>query len=281
MLGELCDRYGIDTISLANVIGLAFFLYQEGVLTQSHSNGQQLTWGDSEVVESLVHMTVNREGLGELLAQGSKALAERFHLGDVAAQVNDLEMPYHDPRGLSGMGLVYATSPRGACHNQSDYFLVDALGQTFEDIGINFFGRQAGAEKAFNVARHQDWRTVSNSLIICNFANVAPHKVLNLVNEVTGFDYSIGELITVGERAWNLKRLINHRLGLTRENDRLPKHLLIPLPDGGTAGYVPPFDEMINAYYKARGWDPETGRPSPERLHTLDLDEYSSATWSE
>jgi len=278
MLGELCDRYGIDTISLANVIGLAFFLYQEGVLTQSHSNGQQLTWGDSEVVERLVHMTVNREGLGELLAGGSKALAEHFDLGDVAAQVNDLEMPYHDPRGLSGMGLVYATSPRGACHNQSDYFLVDAFGQTFEDIGIDFFGRQSGVEKAFNIARHQDWRTVSNSLIMCYFANVAPHMVLNLVNEVTGFDYSIGELITVGERAWNLKRLINHRLGLTKENDRLPKHILNPLPDGGSAGYVPPFDEMLIAYYKARGWDPDTGRPTPERLQTLDLDEYPSAT---
>lgn len=278
-LGELCDRYGVDTISISNVIGLAFFLYNNGVLTQSHSNGQQLIWGDSEAVECLVHMTVNREGLGELLAQGSKALAEYFNLNDVAAQVNDLEMPYHDPRGLTGMGLVYATSPRGACHNQSDYFLVDAFGQTFEEIGIDFFRRQSGAEKALNVARHQDWRTVSNSLIICYFANVAPSIVLKLVNEVTGFDYSMGELITVGERAWNLKRLINHRLGLTRENDRLPEHLLKPLPDGGTAGYVPPFDEMLNAYYKARGWDPDTGRPSLERLHSLDLDEHPSASW--
>ncbi len=280
-LNELCDRYGVDTISLSNVIGLAFLLYQEGVITPSSSSGEQLIWGDSEVVERLVHSTVKREGFGDLLARGSKALAEHFNLGDMAAQVNDLEIPFHDPRGSSGMALVYATSPRGACHNQSDYFLADEFGQTYEDIGIDHYDRQAGAEKAANVARHQDWRTMNNSLILCYYANVSPQTVLNLVNQVTDFGYTIEELITVGERAWNLKRVINHRLGLTRENDRLPKHLLKPLPDGGSAGYVPPFDEMLGAYYKARGWDSETGRPSPERLQTLDLDEYVADVWGD
>ena len=280
-LNELCNRYGVDTISISNVIGLAFLLYQEGAITLSTSGGEKLIWGDSEVVERLVHSTVKREGLGDLLARGSKALAEHFKLGEMAAQVNDLEIPFHDPRGSSGMALVYATSPRGACQNQSDYFLVDAFGQTFEDIGIDFYDRQGGAEKASNVARHQDWRTVSNSLILCYFANVTPQTVLSLVNQVTDFGYTIEELLTVGERAWNLKRVINHRLGLTSENDRLPKHLLNPLPDGGSAGYVPPFDEMLSAYYKARGWDSETGRPSPERLQTLNLDEYVADIWGD
>jgi aldehyde:ferredoxin oxidoreductase len=173
------------------------------------------------------------------------------------------------------MGLSYATSPRGACHNQSDYFLVDVFGQTFEEIGIDFFGRQAGAEKSLNVKRHQDWRTLCNSLVLCYFANVAPETVRQLVNDVTGFAYTLEELIEVGERSWNLKRLLNHRLGLTRKNDHLPGHVLQSLSDGGSAGYVIPFSEMLDAYYEARGWDPKTGYPKPELLQKLGLERYA------
>ncbi|GAG01898.1 unnamed protein product, partial [marine sediment metagenome] len=150
------------------------------------------------------------------------------------------------------------------------------FGHTIEEIGINFYPRQAGAEKAANVARLQDWRTLCNALVLCNFANVPPESVLELINCVTGFDYNLDELVAIGERAWNLKRVINHRLGLTGKNDRLPGHLLKPLPDGGSAGYVPPFKEMLAAYYQFRGWDPETGRPTSERLESLDLTERIS-----
>ena len=281
MLGDLCDRYGMDTISISNIIGLAFYLYMEGILTKADTDGVPLIWGDMEVIERLVHQTVHREGLGGLLAKGSKALAEHFHVPEMAVQVNGLEVAYHDPRGASGMALVYATSPRGACHNQSDYFMVDTFGHTVEEIGIDFYPRQAGAEKAANVARLQDWRTLCNALVLCNLANVPPESVLDLINYVTGFDYSLDELVALGERAWNLKRVINHRLGLTGKNDRLPKQLLKPLPDGGSAGYVPPFKEMLAAYYQVRGWDPETGRPTSERLESLDLSDWISDNWTD
>jgi aldehyde:ferredoxin oxidoreductase len=91
--------------------------------------------------------------------------------------VNGLEVAYHDPRGVSGMGLVYATSPRGACHNQSDYFFVD-WGHTDESIGIGYYERHARAEKSANVARHQDWRSVYNSLVMCIFSNVSPQMLV-------------------------------------------------------------------------------------------------------
>ena len=281
MLGDLCDRYGLDTISISNVIGLAFYLYMEGILTKTDTDGVPLIWGNADATECLVHQTVRREGLGGLLAQGSKALAEHFHVPETAAQVNGLEVAYHDPRGASGMALVYATSPRGACHNQSDYFMVDTFGHTMEEIGIGFHARQGGAEKAASVARLQDWRTLCNALVLCTFANVPPESVLELINDVTGFDFTLDEIIAIGERAWNLKRVINYRLGLTGENDRLPGHLLKPLPDGGSAGYVPPFSEMLAAYYQVRGWDPETGRPTLERLESLDLTDWISDNWTD
>jgi aldehyde:ferredoxin oxidoreductase len=277
--GDLCDRYGMDVISLSNIIGLAFLLYQEGFLTEAATGGEKLTWGEAEPVERLIHLTARKEGIGELLSRGALALADHYGVREMAAQVNNLEVPYHDPRALSGMALVYATSPRGACHNQSDYFMVDALGHTQDEIGVQFYERRSGVEKVASVALHQDWRTVGNALVMCVYANISALTLCDLIRQVTGFDYSLEELMTVGERAWNLKRVINHRLGLTNENDRLPKHLLKPLRDGGAADYVPPLTDMLVAYYQARGWDAKTGRPSPERMKSLGLDERIPDIW--
>jgi aldehyde:ferredoxin oxidoreductase len=261
----------MDTISLSNTIGLAFSLYEQGIITAADTGGLALRWGEPAAVETLVEQTALRQGLGAWLAKGSRALARHFGAEEQAVQVNGLEVAYHDPRAASGMALSYATSPRGACHNQSDYFLPDLFGMTEESLGMAFFERQAGAEKAANVAIHQNWRTLYNALVMCYFANVPPQTVVELVNAATGRDYSIKALLQVGERAWNLKRLINLRLGLTRAGDQLPKALLQPYPDGGSAGHVIPFDEMLQAYYAARGWDAATGQPSSEKLAALDL----------
>lgn len=270
-LGELCDRYGMDTISLSNTLGLACTLFERGVITEEDTGGIRLVWGDAAVAEQCVHLTARREGFGAQLAAGARALGRHYNAESEAVQVNGLEVPYHDPRGASGMALVYATSPRGACHNQSDYFLVD-IGAVEDDLGMKFIDRQAGAEKAANVARHQDWRTVANALVLCIFANVPPKTVLELANAALGVDLSLAELLRCGERGWNLKRAINNRLGLTRANDTLPKALLTPYPDGGAVGYVPPLPDMLAAYYEARSWDPQTGYPTREKLAELGLD---------
>jgi aldehyde:ferredoxin oxidoreductase len=277
-LGELCDRYGMDTISAGNTIGLAFYLYKQGVITSKDTGGLELRWGDVEVIERLIHLIAQREGIGEVLAHGSRFLGRYFGAEEEAVQVNGLEVAYHDPRGVSGMALVYATSPRGACHNQSDYFMVD-WGNTNEEAGIGYFSRHDGAEKAANVARHQDWRTVYNSLVMCIFANVSPSTQVELINAACGLEWNVDDMLRCGERGWNLKRAINNRLGLTRENDKLPKALLEPYAEGGAEGYVIPFDEMIKAYYAARGWDPGTGRPTNEKLLSLGLDDVAKDLW--
>ena len=277
-LGELCDRYGMDTISMGNTIGLAFHLYERGLIKTRDTGGLELNWGDIEIVERLIHLTAQREGFGEVLAKGSRFLGRYFGVEEEAVQVNGLEVAYHDPRGVSGMALSYATSPRGACHNQSDYFVVD-MGTTIEEAGIGYFSRHDGAEKAANVARHQDLRTVYNSLVMCIFANVSPQVQVDLINAACGLEWDVGEMMRCGERGWNLKRGINNRMGLTRKNDKLPKTLLEPLKEGGAEGYVIPFDEMIKAYYGARGWDPGTGRPTVEKLESLGLEDVAKDLW--
>jgi aldehyde:ferredoxin oxidoreductase len=277
-LGELCDRYGMDTISTSNTIGLAFHLFELGKLTKEDTGGLELKWGDMLAVKQLVHMTARREGIGELLAQGSRQFGAAFEAEDEAVQVNGLEVAYHDPRGVSGMALSYTTSPRGACHNQSDYFMVE-LGHLEEQIGIGFFERHAQAEKASNVAKHQNWRTVSNAIVMCIFATIDPNEQVSLINAACGFDWTLDDMMEFGERSWNLKRAINIRLGLTRVNDKLPKALLTPLPEGGSEGFVPDIDAMLTAYYQHRGWDDETGKPSREKLIELGVDDVARDLW--
>ncbi len=270
-LGELCDRLGMDTISMSNTIGLSFTLYEQGQLTTEATGGLKLEWGNVEVVEECVQLTARRAGFGAQLAEGARNLGRRYSAEEEAVQVNGLEVAYHDPRGASGMALVYATSPRGACHNQSDYFIVD-IGNADEELGLQFYDRHGGKEKAANVARHQNWVTVNNALVLCVFANVSPTIILELTNAALGLDFTLDELMRCGERAWNLKRIINNRLGLTGANDKLPRALLEPYPDGGAAGFVPELDAMLSAYYTARGWDPLSGYPLREKFIDLGLE---------
>lgn len=277
-LGELCDRYGMDSISTANTIGLAFHLFEKGILTEKDTGGIILRWGDMDVIEQLVHLIGRREGIGDLLAQGSLRFAKCYGVEEEAVQVNGLEVAYHDPRGVSGMALSYATSPRGACHNQSDYFFVD-WGHTHEKLGITYFDRHDQAEKSANVARHQDWRTIFNSIVMCIFANTDPELQVKLINAACGLDWTLEDMMRCGERGWNIKRAINNRMGLTRANDKLPKALLEPFSDGGSAGYVPDLESMLMAYYDHRGWDAQTGKPSKEKLLELRLGEIANDLW--
>jgi aldehyde:ferredoxin oxidoreductase len=272
-INELCDRYGMDTISLANTIGLAFKLFEQGRITLEDSGGIKLRWGSRLAVEALVHQAAQRQGLGEWIAQGARLLGRHFGAEEEAVQVKGLEAAFHDPRGATGMALVYATSPLGASHNQSDYYLAD-IGQVEASLGLRYFDRLAGSEKAANVAIHQDWRTVSNSLVICIFANLDPVDLTALINAACGLYWGIPDLLWAGERAWNLKRVINHRLGLKRAGDDLPRAFQTPYgddPAGLPPGFTPDFQRMLEAYYQARGWDERTGIPLPQTLARLGL----------
>jgi aldehyde:ferredoxin oxidoreductase len=277
MVSELCDRYGMDTISLSNTIGLVLFLNEQGILPNDVRGDLRLEWGNPQSVERLVHLTARREGIGRFLAEGAASLAERLGATELAVQVNGLEVPYHDPRGFSGMAVVYLTSPRGACQNQGDYYLVDT-GQSMEQIGVEFYDRQDGAEKSASIAKNQDWRILGNSLVLCLLANIEPDDLVRLIAAATGFDFDLDELLLIGERSWNLKRLVNHKLGLKRLPDSLPAPLQVPLKDGASSGYVPPVEDMLQAYFEARDWDPLTTRPSSACLRKLNLKFASEET---
>ncbi|HSM70751.1 MAG TPA: aldehyde ferredoxin oxidoreductase C-terminal domain-containing protein, partial [Anaerolineales bacterium] len=145
--------------------------------------------------------------------------------------------------------------------------------------GIEFMSRHAQAEKTASVARHQDWRTIDNAIVMCIFANVEARGKVELINAACGLDWSVDDMMKFGERSWNLKRAINNRMGLTRANDKLPKALLTPFPDGGSEGFVPDIEGMLAAYYEVRSWDVETGKPTPKKLTELGLEDIAIDLW--
>ncbi|MDR3573443.1 MAG: aldehyde ferredoxin oxidoreductase family protein [Anaerolineaceae bacterium] len=269
-LGNLCDRFGMDTISAGSVIALAYLLFERGLISEVDTGGLSLHWGDASPCFPLLDLLARREGFGALLALGSRDFATRYGVPELAAQVNNLDLAMHDPRSFTGQALAYVTSPRGACHNQSDYFQVE-LGGSLEELGIPMTERDSEAGKAAYVARHQHWRTVCNSLVVCFFAVVPPQTLVDLLAAATGHAWDVEELMMAGERAWNLKRAYNCRLGLTRATEKLPRILLEPLPDGGQGGHVPDMDLLLKEYYLASGWDPASGYPLPEKLESLGL----------
>ena len=270
-LGNHCDRLGLDVISAGNTIALAYYLFDNGLLTSQDTGGLELRWGDARPCFTLLDQIAARSGLGALLAQGSRALAAHYGVESWAVQVNNLEVPMHDPRAATGMALAYVTSPRGACHNQSDFFMVET-GGSIDELDIPMGDRLGSDGKAVYVARHQDFRTVCNSLVMCFFAVVPPTTMVSLLSAASGRDWTLTEMMRAGERAWNLKRLLNYRLGLTRAQEKLPELLLRSLPDGGHSGATPDMDVLLREYYAARGWDLATGLPDASKLRELALE---------
>jgi aldehyde:ferredoxin oxidoreductase len=269
---DLCNRYGLDTISTGNMVAFAMECYERGLIGKEDL-GMELRWGDPDAIVEMVRQIGEGEGFGALLGEGVRRASERIGKGadEFAIHVKGLEVPMHDPRAFKGMGLQYATSHRGACHLRGMFYHIEQ-GERVPDLGIHKrYERFTVDDKAEPVIAMQNWHDVLDSLIMCKFAMVAPASALAMLQLVTGWEVKLQELIKVGERAYNLKRLINIRYGMTAKDDTLPKRLLsMPLPDGGCKGMVVELDRMLPSYYRARGWD-EGGVPTREKLMDLGL----------
>ena len=275
----LCDRLGLDTISTGGAIGFAHWLYEKGHITAHDTDGQALAWGDPAPVVELIHKIAARDGFGDILADGSLAVEKRYNLPGMAVQVNGLDPGMHDPRAMSGMALVYLTSPRGACHNKGDFYFVEA-GHFFPEFDIESDDYHQEEGKAPIVVTHQNYRTLVDSSGCCQFVNVPLRELSELFSAAWGEEVSLMELYTAGERIFNLKRALNLKLGLDpRQSEVFPKLWNQPLEEGGTEGFVPNWEGMLCEYYEYRQWDWNTGRPYPEILAALGLEDIAHDLW--
>ncbi len=263
----LCNELGLDTISMGNVIGCLMELVEKGRVPKELLRGLRAEWGSPEAIVELVWRTAYRSGIGDLLAEGAKRLAERFGAPELAMVVRGQELPAYDPRGVQGHGLGYATSNRGGCHLRAYMISPEVLGlpslvDRFETKG-----------KPALVKEFQDVFAVVDSSIVCKFTTFAlwTEDYAALLTAVTGWDIKPEDVLRIGERIYNAERAFNVlSFGDGREYDTLPKRLLEePMPEGPAKGYVVKLREMLDEYYKLRGWI--DGRPTRAKLEELGL----------
>ncbi len=271
--GHLCNLYGVDTVSTGCTIALACEMFQRGIISGADTGGIEIRYGDVEVAHRLIEMIGCRRGFGDVLAEGSAAVAERFGVPQLAVTVKRLEVPMHDARAFTGMAVTYALSPCGASHMQGDMYAVDMGQCEVPEIGLAYGDRfESSEEKGRVAARVQAWRNLYNSLTLCHYQDIGMERMLTALKCTTGWELSAGELLNVGKRIVALKRLLNMRRGVTGADDKLPSLLLAPLKEGGTEGNVPHMDVLLRGAYAELGWDPDTGRPTPETITRLGLD---------
>ncbi|MFX1456650.1 MAG: aldehyde ferredoxin oxidoreductase C-terminal domain-containing protein, partial [Promethearchaeota archaeon] len=276
---HLCNKFGIDTISCG--VSIAFLIYLvenklgiekiKSYLTDIQTD--DIKWGNGDLILRVIEKIIRREGIGNVLAEGVKIMAEKFNVDpELAAHVKGLEIPMHEPRAFAGQALSYMTCCVGADHNKGDWYGAELGNTSYPSLKIQTSrGRHKikGSEKG--IANLQDLRAVDDSAVNCNMVHLTLESVIGYINAATGFNYDQKSLMEVGERINNLKRLINCNLGITREDDKLPGHILKALPSGRVEGVKLNLEDNLKKYYTRRGWDWDTGRPTEEKLKELNI----------
>ncbi len=271
----LCNTHGIDTISASVSVSYAMYLYEKGVLTKEKA-GMEIKWGDGETIVKLVEMIIAQEGIGKLLSKGTLAMARELGRDEnEAAQVKGLEMPMHDGRAFHGLAVSYATGPRGACHLKGEYYNIE-LGSFVLEYEILPGERMSSENKGVYAAKYQSFKDLFDSLTLCKFSPATPTQICEMINAITGWNYDPPMLLAAGDRSMSLKRAISNKFGVTQAHDRLPDVCMAVMTDGATDGVEIDMDLMLKEYYGYRGWDPETGRPTKEKLEELDLENVAA-----
>ncbi len=284
MANYLCNEYGLDTISAGSCIAFAMECFQKGILTKEMTGGIDIKFGDVDIIVDLVEKIAKREGIGDLLAEGTKVMAEKLGGGSSAFAMNvkGLELPAYDPRAAKICGLGYVTANRGGDHITG---FIEA--PTFIDAPI-LIVEESSIEDPFNAKPQEakilmdmeDALTSLDALGGCKFmgALLKAEDLVDLIRSGTGWtDFSVDDFRKCGERIYNLGRVYCNREGIRRKDDTLPDRLMKePLPEGPAEGMVLDTEtlEMLkDAYYNYRGWDLATGIPTLAKLKELGLDE--------
>ena len=275
---EMCNRWGMDTISAGMTISWAMECVERGILSPSDFDGIPLKFGEPEGMLKLLEKMAHRDGVGDLLAEGSARAARHFgpQAESVTLTIKGQEIPMHEPRLKYGLGLGYAVSPTGAdhCHNMHD--------TAFENdvASVSAFGvikplpaDDLSAEKVRLFYYQSCWQHWLNSAVMCQFVGWTKHELLDAMRAVTGWDTSLFEMLKTGERAATLGRLFNLRVGFDDRDDELNERFFRAFKKGPLAAKWMDhkvFNRARVTYYHMMGWD-DLGRPTPSRLSELDL----------
>jgi len=281
---QLCSAYTVDTIATGVTIAFAMECFERGLLTLEDTGGIELRFGNGEALVAMVEKIANREGLGDLLAEGSKHAAETIGQGSeaFAMQVKGQEYPMHEPRLKRGLAIGYAISPTGAdhCHSLHDLGLVKegpALDRLME-LGVlePVPLEDLGPKKVRMAWYHTLDQVAQNCAVDCFmvFSRFTFDQCTRVVQAATGWNFTTFEWVKIGERALNMARLFNAREGFTATDDWLPARSFEPQTSGPLSDTPVEADKLSEALailYRLAGWDPETGCPTQGKLEELDL----------
>ena len=274
---DLCNRLGLDTMSCSSVVSFAMELYEHNLIPAALLGDLKPEWGSGEAILELIRLVANREGIGEYLSLGVKRAAEHFGplAEEFAVHSKGLEFAYHDPRAFTSMAIVYATGNRGACHLEGLTYFNENRAFPGSLVGLkDDFDPHSSEDKPLLAKTMQDYMITFNALGLCKFlirGHVTPAIIAEWVSKATGWDFDEQELLTAGERLFNLKRKINVGLGISRKDDTLPPRLLVhDRQDGAAAGSLPHLGKMLFEYYNLRGWSLE-GIPLPATLERFKI----------
>lgn len=283
MAGMLSDNLGLDSLSTGVTIGFAMECYEAGLLSRKDTDGLDLRFGNHQALVELIKKIAYRQGIGNLLAEGSKRAARQISKGaeDFSMNVKGMEMSGWDPRGATGMALAYGTANRGGCHTTAAIFSLEIpslsgkYGNLLPDPNRKYdqFSIDGKAELVKFV---QDNRAAMSALGACYFARpLSLDDYGKMLAAVSGKSWEQKELVHLGQRIYNLEKVFNLRCGLTEKDDWLPRRLYTePIPSGPAKGRKVDegdYGKMLGEYYALRGWDRQ-GHPGPDKLKALDLE---------
>jgi aldehyde:ferredoxin oxidoreductase len=262
---DQCNEYGLDAIEIGNVLSVYMEATERGYL-----NGDGgLAWGDYEAMVATVPKIAHREGIGDVLAEGTARAAEHFGHPEIGMTVKGQAIPAYDPRGLKGMGIGYATSNRGACHLRAYTPAAELNIMPFQSLKADPLAWKGKGELA---KIFQDIHAISDSLDLCKFSAFAEgmDEYTAQYNAVTGLNYTADELLKCGERIYNLERYYNNLAGFGEGSDYLPERFLKePSTMQGSEGQICELPEMLDEYYTARGW--KNGVVPESKLRELEI----------
>ena len=268
---ELCDLLGLDTISTGVSIAFAMECLEKGIIDAGDADTGDLAFGNAKAMLKLVEDVAYKRGFGVVVAEGTRAMAGRFGRDShkFAMHAKGMELGGYDPRGMKGMGLVYACGPRGGCHHAGGYTAIAEM----MNPQIDRFSEKG---KAPLVAGTRNRRaSLCDSGLICAFVAIglSDETVIGMLNSATGFNYQPSDLHTIGDRISQIERAFNCREGLTRGDDVLPERLLSESVTRGPSqgGKMEDFEAMKDEFYTLCGWDLTSGAPLEERLEALDI----------
>lgn len=287
---QLCNAYGLDTISTGCSIAFAMECFEENILTENDTDGMDLRFGNAEAMVKLVEMIALRKGIGDVLAEGVRISSKKFggNAEKFAIHVKGKELPMHEPRGKTGVGLQYALSASGADHMQaahdpsftSNVDNVKTLGilEPVDRLSL-------GPEKVRLVKSLEHWWLLLDVVDVCKFT-IDPHgcgvfrinQLPEIINAATGWETSLRELLLAADRSINMARVFNIREGFSDNDDIIPERFFEPLhtgPRSGASISKNKFVEAVKIYYSMAGWD-KKGEPKKSTLQELYLDEYTS-----